>query len=149
MFGVLTDFVSRLWDSEPTPPTSPVISTQFAQAANRPRTPQLTPGTAYYREHPFPEPDYFLEDLRPSDHLYRTAFLPNTPTKSHQAPPPRRARRGRPKAFRCPNCKCRITITPSGNPSKIFKSYQAPPARPQSQFVTPVKPKSWLRSSRR
>ncbi|KAK5137966.1 hypothetical protein LTR08_005763 [Meristemomyces frigidus] len=94
----------------------------------------------YYRDHPFPEPDYYLEELRPRHQLRRTAFLPNTPTKSHQ-PPLRQIRKGRPKAFRCPNCKCRITITPSGNPSKVFKSYQAPPARPQPQVVIPVAPK--------
>ncbi|KAK5119531.1 hypothetical protein LTR85_007631 [Meristemomyces frigidus] len=127
MFEVVSDFVKSLWDIEQTPPSSPTDSWNAPSPSRTPRTPLRTP---------LPEPDDYLELLRPRRQAKRPAFLPDTPTKSHRPADRKILKRGKPKAFRCPSCKCRITITPNGNPRKAFQPYEAPPPKP----VVPEKP---------
>lgn len=172
MFEAVSECVRLLWDHDQTPPPSPSLqgqsapstpSTQYQTASGTPRTlsrsstrsshtlgrtPPSTPRT------PLPDPDDYLEHLRPRRQTRRPAYLPNTPTKAHR-PPERVQKRGKPKAFRCPNCKCRITITPSGNPRSAYTPYVAPPPKPVPQVERPVEKLlgpdlryNWLKRSR-
>ena len=95
-------------------------------------TPLITPtstlrGSPTPPHTPIPDPDDYLEAFRPRRAPRPPRYLPDTPTKSHR-PPERKIQKRKPKAFRCPNCKCRITITRSGHPSQVFQPYQPPPA---------------------
>jgi len=106
----------RDWLS-PTPPRTPSIIGSTPTLRDTPTPPRT----------PVPDPDDYLAAFRPKRTPRRPRYLPDTPTKSHRPPPREMQKRRKPKAFRCPNCKCRITITPSGNPSTVFQEYQGPP----------------------
>ncbi|KAK3640680.1 hypothetical protein LTR56_011772 [Elasticomyces elasticus] len=68
---------------------------------------------------PTPDADHFLGALRPRRALKNPARLPNTPTLSHRPALQKvQKRSSKPKAFKCPNCKARITLTANGHPSK-------------------------------
>ncbi|KAK4548975.1 hypothetical protein LTR36_008748 [Oleoguttula mirabilis] len=132
MFEAVSDFVRLLWDSEPTPPPSP--------QRRSPQSPQQRWYSPSPPRTPLFDPNDYLANLRPRRTRRPTAFLPNTPTQSHRPAERQIQRRGRPKAFRCPSCRCRITITPNGNPSRVFKAYEAPPAKPVVVVPEGLKP---------
>lgn len=102
---------SRIWSRGSYTP----ISSRTLSFASPPRTPDPVPPTPL-------DPDDYLQGLRPRP-TKRPRFLPLTPT-DHHCPPARRVQKrrspARPKAFRCPNCRCRITLTPAGHPSSVF-----------------------------
>jgi hypothetical protein len=138
--------------SSPSPPASPVnaiaqmagtesrMSTYFTFFqllwGNDTSTPNCLP----------PDPDHFLDALRPRAGLRRPWRSPTPPTNEHRPPPhydlrsfpirkvyacskegrvlrqrstpssSKLERRPRSKIFRCPSCRCSITLTPDGHP---------------------------------
>ncbi|KAI7275303.1 hypothetical protein KC345_g6885 [Hortaea werneckii] len=110
-YALPPSLTSRIWSRGSYTP----ISSRTLSFASPPRTPDPAPPTPL-------DPDDYLQGLRPRP-TKRTRFLPLTPT-DHHCPPARRVQKrrtpARPKAFRCPNCRCRITLTPAGHPSSVF-----------------------------
>lgn len=112
----------------PAPPRPPSSHTLSAGSNDSPpRTPGCTPqpssSPACVTPPRWPvDPDDYLDALRPRSILRRTRRLPDTPTKSHWPPArhdtEKRSGKKKKKAFRCPECRCRIVLTPGGGPSK-------------------------------
>ncbi|KAK4556047.1 hypothetical protein LTR86_006743 [Recurvomyces mirabilis] len=118
-------FFKLLWDTDPPPPATPVTPSPPRTPRGGPPSPRIPgaprPPRRFYT--PPPEEVDYLDALRPIHHLRRTARLPDTPTYAHRAPERTiRKRRGggkRKKAFRCPGCRCKITLTLDGHPTLL------------------------------
>jgi hypothetical protein len=139
---------------KPRPPIQPFIHAPAEEDDDRPNSPAIMD----------PDPNDFLSNFHPRPshltprprstttspvRLARTrsrivtppSRLPTTPTESHRAPPRVQKRGGRkPKKFRCPNCNCWITITPAGNPSTVFETWEGTVGRRVEPVVPKIEP---------
>ncbi|KAK4888916.1 hypothetical protein LTR27_012258 [Elasticomyces elasticus] len=99
---------------------------------------------------PTPDADHFLGALRPRRALKNPARLPNTPTLSlRPALKKVQKRTSKPKAFKCPNCKARITLTANGHPSKRSPQRTVSSKIPRSEIAAFWELETWEECTKR